>query len=72
MKTPAPRTPYLARHDAHLGPWYHHPWPWFLMLGPAIVVVAALATAVIAVKTADVIVSDDAGPRPARVQDASR
>ena len=23
-------------------PWYRHPWPWLLMLGPAIVVVAGM------------------------------
>ena len=53
-------------------PWYRHRWPWILMAGPAIVVVAGIATAVIAVATADTIVTDSAGPRPARVQDASR
>jgi hypothetical protein len=52
-------------------PWYRHRWPWLLMLGPAIVVVAGIATAAIAVATADTLVSDAAGPRPARVQDAA-
>jgi hypothetical protein len=41
-------------------PWYRHPWPWILMSGPAIVVVAGIATTVIAVTTADGLVSDDA------------
>jgi len=40
-------------------PWYREPWPWFLIAGPAIVVVASLATAVIAVKTDDGLVADD-------------
>jgi hypothetical protein len=53
-------------------PWYLHPWPWLIMLGPAIVVVASLATAVIAVVTADTLVSDEVAPRPARIQDAAR
>ena len=33
------------------GPWYREPWPWFLIAGPAIVVVASLSTAVIAVRS---------------------
>jgi hypothetical protein len=40
-------------------PWYREPWPWFLIAGPAIVVVAAISTAVIAVKTDDGLVADD-------------
>lgn len=52
-------------------PWYRHPWPWLLMLGPAVVVVAGITTLVIAIATADVLVSDQVAPRPARVQDAS-
>lgn len=39
--------------------WYKEPWPWILMAGPAIVVVAALATFVIANKNAADLVSDD-------------
>jgi hypothetical protein len=40
-------------------PWYHEPWPWILMAGPAIVVVAALATAWLAATTDDGLVEDD-------------
>ena len=40
-------------------PWYREPWPWILMSGPAIVVCAAIATAVIAVETRDPLVADD-------------
>lgn len=49
------------RKVAPQGPlaWYREPWPWILMAGPAIVVVAGLATAVIAVKTDDGLVSED-------------
>ena len=25
-------------------PWYREPWPWLLMLGPAVVVVAGFIT----------------------------
>jgi len=39
--------------------WYREPWPWLLMAGPAVVVVAGLVTAYIAVKTNDGLVVDD-------------
>lgn len=39
--------------------WYQEPWPWFLMAGPFIVVVAACITAWIAVKSSDPLVTDD-------------
>jgi hypothetical protein len=39
-------------------PWYRHRWPWLLMSGPAIVVVAGIATTIIAVRTADPMVAD--------------
>ena len=42
-----------------LTPWYREPWPWFLMAGPAIVVVAGIATTVIAVRTSDGLVAED-------------
>jgi uncharacterized protein len=40
-------------------PWYRLFWPWFLILLPACVVVAAIATAVIAHRGADDLVVDD-------------
>ena len=40
-------------------PWYRELWPWLLMAGPAIVVVAALATAYLAVSSDDGVVADD-------------
>jgi len=40
-------------------PWYRHPWPWILMSGPAVVVVAGIATAVIAVRSSDGLVTED-------------
>lgn len=40
-------------------PWYREPWPWILMAGPAVVVVAGIATAWIAVTTSDGMVEDD-------------
>jgi hypothetical protein len=40
-------------------PWYRHPWPWILMAGPFIVVVAGLTTAYLAVTSNDGLVDDD-------------
>lgn len=40
-------------------PWYREPWPWILMAGPFVVVAAGLATAWIAVKTSDGLVTED-------------
>lgn len=34
-------------------PWYKEPWPWILMAGPAIVVVACLFTIYLALTYAD-------------------
>ena len=40
-------------------PWYREPWPWIVMSGPALVVVAGVITAVIAIRTSDGLVADD-------------
>jgi hypothetical protein len=40
-------------------PWYCEPWPWLLMVGPAIVVVAGIVTVWIAVVHEDGLVADD-------------
>jgi len=40
-------------------PWYREPWPWLIMAGPAIVVVAGIATLVLAVTSFDGLVADD-------------
>ena len=40
-------------------PWYRHRWPWILMSGPAIVIVAGVVTTWIAFATADGLVADD-------------
>jgi hypothetical protein len=39
--------------------WYHEPWPWLLMAGPAVVIVAGLITTYLAVATNDGLVADD-------------
>ena len=48
----------MSAHPASRS-WHREPWLWFLMSGPIVVVVAAIATAVIAVRTSDVLVSND-------------
>ena len=40
-------------------PWYRHPWPWILMSGPFVVVVAGLITAYLAAVSNDGLVDDD-------------
>lgn len=40
-------------------PWYREPWPWAIMAGPAIVVVAGIVTLVLAVTSFDGMVADD-------------
>jgi len=40
-------------------PWYRDRWPWLLMAGPMIVVVAGFATAWLAWSTDDGVVADD-------------
>jgi len=39
-------------------PWYREPWPWLLMAGPALAVVASLGSAYLAVQGADPIIED--------------
>jgi len=48
-------------------PWWRHPMVWLVISGPAVVVVAAIATAVIAVRGADPVVTE-----PAASADAER
>ena len=52
-------TAALAMNADAVTPWYRQRWPWLLMLGPAIVVVAGISTAVIALETDDGLVADD-------------
>jgi uncharacterized protein len=42
-----------------LRPWYKERWPWILMAGPAIVVVAGIATLWLAIVSNDGLVTDD-------------
>lgn len=47
----------LTRTDSN--PWYKERWPWFLMAGPAIVIVAGVVTLWLAIASNDGLVSDD-------------
>lgn len=42
-----------------VAPWYRHRWPWILMAGPFLVVVASFVTIWLAVSTDDGLVTDD-------------
>ncbi|HJW24405.1 MAG TPA: FixH family protein [Rhodocyclaceae bacterium] len=40
-------------------PWYKEPWPWILMTGPLVVVIAGFITAWLAIRSNDGLVADD-------------
>lgn len=45
--------------NASAAPWYTHRWPWLLMLGPVLVVIAGIHTTWIAFTRQDALVVDD-------------
>ncbi len=47
----------IGKHAAN--PWYREPWPWLLMAGPFIVIIAGFVTAWLAVTSSDGLVTDD-------------
>lgn len=47
----------LAKQSAN--PWYREPWPWLLMAGPLVVIVAGFLTYWLAVSSSDGLVHDD-------------
>lgn len=49
----------MSRASLDNRPWYRYRWPWLLMAGPAVVVVAGIVTAWIAATTSDGLVADD-------------
>jgi uncharacterized protein len=56
MSTPNQRPP----HDP--SPWWRHRMMWLVVGGPAVVVVAAIATGIIAARGADVVIHQDDTP----------
>ncbi len=55
VSTPGASTP--AASDSQ--PWWRHGHVWLIISGPAIVIVAGIATAVIAVRQPDPVVAED-------------
>lgn len=51
MSKPLPNSPR--------NPWYREPWPWLLMAGPFVVIVAGFFTAWLAVSSSDGLVTED-------------
>ncbi len=49
----------LSMEPTPAQPWYRHRWPWLLMLGPAVVLVAGFITMWISFTGADALVVDD-------------
>ena len=47
------------RLTSTIEPWYRHRWPWLLMLGPFVVIIAAAITVYLAVISNDGLVDDD-------------
>jgi hypothetical protein len=50
-------------------PWYRQRWPWLIMSGPAVVVIASLFTGWLALSTDDAIVADDYYKRGLSIND---
>jgi len=50
---------HITPNTAQASPWYTHRWPWFLMLGPASVVVAGSFATWLALGHPDAMVVDD-------------
>jgi len=47
------------RSSSPVNNWYREPWPWLIIAGPLAVVIACMATAVIAVRSDDGMVAGD-------------
>lgn len=57
--TKAITNPLGSPNQMQVKPWYKEPWPWLLMLGPFVVIIAGVITAWLAVSSADGLVDDD-------------
>lgn len=51
--------PLIPGQPGNVKPWYAHPWPWLLMLGPFLVIVAGIHTTWLAFSQPDALVVDD-------------
>lgn len=62
----------MSNTPSAVRPWYKHAWPWILMAGPAIVVVAGIYTFWLAVVSFDGMVAvEPAKPRASVTGDKS-
>lgn len=61
-----------AEPQADDRPWWRYGMVWLVIGGPAAVVVAAVATAVVAVRGADPVVTAPAAPRAGATDDAAQ
>ena len=52
-------TPTTTSSPPAAAPWFRHRWPWFLMLGPFLVIVAGSYTSYLAVTRQDALVVGD-------------
>ncbi len=71
-----PQQPASKYKNAHLlsegQPWWRHRWPWLLMLGPAVAVVACIITIVLAFQAyGDQAISDGAVRQGLKVSPAT-
>ena len=53
------RTMTTLTENQKAKPWYREPWPWLLMAGPGIVIIAGFYTLWLAIKSDDGLVADD-------------
>jgi uncharacterized protein len=49
----------MAPFESRSKVWYREPWPWLLMLGPAIAIIAGFVTLFLAINSNDGLVADD-------------
>ena len=50
---------FQSMPGAGIAPWYRHRWPWFLMAGPGLVVVASFITLWLAIASSDGLVTEE-------------
>jgi len=48
----------LPQRDRDTVPWYRQFWPWFLIAVPAAAVIAGIITIILAVRTAEPVLSE--------------
>jgi uncharacterized protein len=49
----------MAPVSSNTKPWYREPWPWLLMLGPAVAVIGGIVMTALALHSEDGLVADD-------------